>query len=84
MLQKIAAFTVAAITTLGITYSADASLVEDLPLAPVYLLIVVPQEMIALFLFSYTSAKLGSYAAVTSALRHLELDLTTAGFLESA
>ena len=32
---------------------------------------------------SYTSGKLGSYAAVTSALRHLLADLTTASFLPS-
>ena len=48
-----------------------------------YLLKTVPQETIALFLFSYTSAKLGSYAAETSAERQSEDARTFAEEMEA-
>ena len=54
------------------TNSAFASFEPLLPREPVNLLMQVPQDTSAEFIFSNTPAKLGSYAAVTSEERHFE------------
>ena len=60
-----------------LTYSAEASDVPPLPLAPVNLVTQTPSLMNEELFFSKGVDHVGSNAALTSAERHLELERTS-------